>query len=212
MVAVVCGHGKPTSGRIRDALLGHVAPGSTIVHDREKSHRALVRGVGGAEEPYRADSRDPACLEGMEMVDSLCSWIKRRLRRFPGMRPEHLQDYLDWCVNLFRVKRDNERWPKLERVVRRLVMTDASYRRSRGQSRHPFGLLVDCSFNRCHDGPHDSIHETDASGGRREASCQAFPEVRPGSGSHQWRRGDQRTSPESVANSSHNIRYVILNK
>ena len=45
MVAVVCGHGKPTSGRIRDALLGHVSPGSTIVHDREKSHRALVRCV-----------------------------------------------------------------------------------------------------------------------------------------------------------------------
>ena len=44
----------------------------------------------------------------------------------------------------------------------------------------------------------------------REASCQAFPEVRPGSGSHQWRRGDQRTSPESVANSSHNMRYVNL--
>ena len=132
MVAVVCGHGKPTSGRIRDALLGHVAPGSTIVHDREKSHRALVRGVGGAEESYRADSRDPAYLEGMEMVNSLCSWIKRYLRRFPGMRPEHLQDYLNWYVYLFRVKRDDERWPKLERVVRHLVMTDATYRRSRG--------------------------------------------------------------------------------
>ena len=57
------------------------------------------------------------------MVNSLCSWIKRCLRRFPGMRPEHLQDYLDWCVYLFRVKRDDERWPKLERVLRRLVMT-----------------------------------------------------------------------------------------
>ena len=77
------------------------------------------------------------------MVNSLCSWIKRRLRRFPGMRPEHLQDNLDWCVYLFRVKRDNERWPKLEGVARRLVMTDATYSRSRGQSRHPFGLLVD---------------------------------------------------------------------
>ena len=27
------------------------------------------------------------------------------------MRPEHLQDYLNWYVYLFRVKRDDERWP-----------------------------------------------------------------------------------------------------
>lgn len=48
------------------------------------------------------------------------------------MRPENLQDYLDWHVHLFRVKRDDETWPKLERAVRHLVMTDATYRRSRG--------------------------------------------------------------------------------
>lgn len=47
------------------------------------------------------------------------------------MRPEHLQDYLNWYVYPFRVKRDDERWPKLERVVRHLVMTNATYRRSR---------------------------------------------------------------------------------
>ena len=166
MVAVVCGHGKPTSGRIRDALLGHVVPGSTIVHDREKSHRALVRGVGGAEEPYRADSRDPACLGGHGDGEQPVLLDKAAPEALPRHAPRAPPGLLGLVRLPFRVKRDNERWPKLERVVRRLVMTDASYRRSRGQSRHPFGLLVDCSFNRCHDGPHDSIHETDAFGGR----------------------------------------------
>lgn len=132
MVAVVCGHGKPGSGRIKDALLSHIAPGSTMVHDMEKPHGALVRALGGTDEAYRADTRDPAHLEGMRLVNSLCPWIKRYLWRFPGMRPENLQDYLDWYVYLFRVKRDDETWPKLERVVRHLVMTDATYRRSRG--------------------------------------------------------------------------------
>lgn len=84
------------------------------------------------DEAYKADTRDPAYLEGMQLVNSLCSWIKRYLWRFPGMRPENLQDYLNWYVYLFRVKRDDETWPKLERVVRHLVMTDATYRRSRG--------------------------------------------------------------------------------
>ena len=73
-----------------------------------------MRGVGGADESYRADSRDPAYLEGMEMVNSLCSWIKRYLRRFPGMRPEHLQDYLNWyvvSVNAFSANSTNEPAP-----------------------------------------------------------------------------------------------------
>ncbi len=48
------------------------------------------------------------------------------------MRPENLQDYLNWYVYLFRAKRDDEMWPKLERVVRHLVMTDATYRRTGG--------------------------------------------------------------------------------
>ena len=55
----------------RDALLGYVAPGSTIIHDREKSHRALVRDAGWADESHGADSREPAYLEGMEMIDSV---------------------------------------------------------------------------------------------------------------------------------------------
>lgn len=48
------------------------------------------------------------------------------------MRPEYLQDYLNWYVCPFRVKRDDERWPNLERVVRHLVTTNTTYRRSRG--------------------------------------------------------------------------------
>lgn len=47
------------------------------------------------------------------------------------MRPEYLQDYLNWYVCPFRVKRDDKRWPNLERVVRHLVTTNATYRRSR---------------------------------------------------------------------------------
>ena len=48
------------------------------------------------------------------------------------MRPEHLRGYLSWYVYLPRVKRDDEKRPKLERVTRHPVMTDTTYRKSRG--------------------------------------------------------------------------------
>lgn len=128
-VAVVCGHGKPSSARIRKAMKGHVAEGATLVHDRERAHNVLVRELGLDDEPHRADARDPVYLEAMALVNNLCSWIKRYLWRFTGMDPENLQSYLNLYVYLFRVKRDDERWPKIARVVRHLLMTDATFRR-----------------------------------------------------------------------------------
>jgi transposase-like protein len=127
-VAVICGNGKPSSRRIKNALQSHIADGATIVHDMEKSHKALVKAVSGIDEAYRADTQDPRYLEGMELVNSLCSWLKRYLWRFPGMKPENLQSYLNWFVYLFRVRRDKEKWPKVERVIRHLMLADATFR------------------------------------------------------------------------------------
>ncbi|WP_204212405.1 IS1595 family transposase [Collinsella sp. An271] len=127
-VAVVCGHGKPSSARIRRAMGAHVAKGATLVHDRERAHNVLVRENSLEDESYKADVRDPAYLEAMALVNNLCSWIKRYLWRFTGMDPKNLQSYLNLYVYLFRVKRGGERWPKVARVVRHLLMTDATFR------------------------------------------------------------------------------------
>lgn len=130
-VAIVCGHGKPSSKRIKDGLLPHIAEGSHIVHDREKAHNALIKAAGCTDEAYKADVRDPVYLECMTMVNSLCSWIKRYLWRFTGMDPANLQSYLNWYVYLFRVNQAKDKWPRTERVVRHLLMTDAHFRSSR---------------------------------------------------------------------------------
>lgn len=127
-VAVVCGHGKPSSKRIKDGLRAHIAEGSTIVDDKERSHNALVKAVKGVRESYKADVRDPIYLECMEMVNSLCSWLKRYLWRFTGMDPANLQSYLNWYVYLFRVNQAREKWPRTARVVRHLMMVDSHYR------------------------------------------------------------------------------------
>lgn len=129
-VAVVIGHGKPSSRRMEEGMLPHIAPGSHMVHDREKSHGVLIRKAGLTDEAHKADVRDPEYLEGMQMVNSLCSWIKRYLWRFTGMSMDNLQSYLNWYVYLFRVKQASERWPETERVVRHLLTTAARYRSS----------------------------------------------------------------------------------
>lgn len=129
-VAIVCGHGKPTSKRIKDGLLPHIAEGSHIVHDKEKSHGVLIRAAKCTEESYKADVRDPVYLECMATVNSLCSWLKRYLWRFTGMEPANLQSYLNWFVYLFRVNQARDKWPRTERVVRHLLMADAYYRTS----------------------------------------------------------------------------------
>lgn len=128
VVAVICGHGKPSSKRIKDALLSYIAPGSVIVHDKERSHPTLAKAAKCTDESYKADATDPAYLEAMELVNNLCSWLRRYLFRFPGMKKGNLQYYLNWFVYLFRMRRDEEKWPKTARVLRHLLMSDAHFR------------------------------------------------------------------------------------
>lgn len=129
-VAVVCGHGKPSSKRIKDALGDHIGEGIVIVHDLERAHNGLIRAKKCVSEAYKADVKDPAYIDGMAMVNNLCSWLKRYLWRFTGMDPANLQSYLNWYVYLFRVHQAEDKWPKTARVVRHLLMTDARYRTS----------------------------------------------------------------------------------
>ena len=128
-VAVVCGHGKPSAARIRAAPGGHVAEGATLVHDRERAHSVLVGENGLADESCKADARGPEYLEAMEPANNPCSRLKRYLWRFTGMDPGNLQSYLNLYVYFFRVERDDERRPKIARMVRHLLMAEARFRR-----------------------------------------------------------------------------------
>lgn len=112
-------------------LRSEIAPCSLIVHDKEKAHKSPVKAAKCTDEAYKADAKDPAYLEAMELVNNLCSWLRRYLFRFPGMKKDNLQSYLNWFVYLFRIRRDEEKWPKTARVMRHLLMTDAHYRSSR---------------------------------------------------------------------------------
>lgn len=139
VVAVRCGHGKPSARRIKDALRSHIAEGAETFHGMERSHKSLLRAVKGVDRPCKADTKDPEYLEHMAMVNNLCSRIRRYPRGYVGMDLKYLQSYLNWYAYLFRVKQAEERWPKVERVLRHLVMADASFRSSRKREQHHTG-------------------------------------------------------------------------
>lgn len=55
--------------------------------------------------------------------------MQRYLNRFHGMRPEYLQQYFDWFVCVFRVKRGDEEWKKARRLVRDPLLSEAVWAR-----------------------------------------------------------------------------------
>ena len=125
------GHGKPSATRIYKALKDHIVKGSTIVHDGEKAHNMLIEKLELVGEAYIADTKDKNYLENMALINNMCSWLKRYIYRFIGMRMDNLQSYLNWFVYLFRVKGAVDRWPKMERILRHLVLTDVQHKRKR---------------------------------------------------------------------------------
>ena len=129
MVAIISGHGKPSSRRIMNALESHITPGSLIIHDGDHSHYKLIEKLNCKSEIYKANSRDPYYLEHMALINNMCSWLKRYIWRFIGMDIHNLQSYLNWFIYLQRCKRDDEKWPKTTRILRHLVLTNARYNR-----------------------------------------------------------------------------------
>ena len=102
--AVICGHGKPYASRIFEVLKNHIVSGSTLVHDGERAHDKLIKELDLKEEFYKANTHDKEYLENIALINNMCSWLKRYIYRFIGMRIANLQSYLNWFVYLFRVK------------------------------------------------------------------------------------------------------------
>ena len=128
MVAIISGHGKPSLRRIMNALESHIIPGSLIIHDGDHSHYKLIEKLNCRSKIYKANCKDPYYLENMVLINNMCSWLKRYLFRFIGMKIENLQSYLNWFIYLFRVKGNTDRWPKNDRILRHLVLTDFNTR------------------------------------------------------------------------------------
>ena len=54
--------------------------------------------------------------------------LKRYLCCFTEISSRDLESYLDWCICLFRANQARNRWDPPARVVRHILMADATYR------------------------------------------------------------------------------------
>lgn len=127
VVAKIIGHGKPSKERIYEAFKDVIEEGSILVHDADCSHDKLIKSLNLKEDLNKSYMHDKKTQENMLLINSLCSWIKRFIYRYVGMKTTNLQRYLNWYTYLFQVKQGNERWPKNERILRHLLIDDSKF-------------------------------------------------------------------------------------
>ena len=92
-----CGLGKPSGPRVLAAYSRHIARGSVLVHDKEKSHRALVGELGLVSEAHdsRAVRRLPDRDNPLADVNRLHFLLKRFLAAHAGFDRADLKGWLD---------------------------------------------------------------------------------------------------------------------
>ncbi len=134
MVAVICGHGKPSSKRFYNALKDHIKENSTIIHDGDNSHNYIIEKLNLDSRIYKANNKDESYLKNMAMINNMCGWLKRYIWRFIGMEVDNLQSYLNWFIYLQRCKRDDEIWPKNTRILRHLLLERVRFTRKHGKN------------------------------------------------------------------------------
>lgn len=96
-ICFVEGFGKPSQKRSYETFKDHIAPGSTLIHDKEKTHKKLVEKLGlksisysSAELKGLADSENP-----LDPVNRIHCLLKMFLNAHSGFSREDLQNYLD---------------------------------------------------------------------------------------------------------------------
>ena len=117
LIHSLCGHGKPSSKRIYEALKDHIKEGSIVIHDGDNSHNCLIEKLNLNSIVYKANAKDENYLKNMALINNMCSWLKRYIWRFIGMEVDNLQSYLNWLIYLQRCKKDDETWPKTIRIL-----------------------------------------------------------------------------------------------
>lgn len=91
------GLGKPTSKGIYEAFKDHIAPGSTIIHDKERAHNLLIKKLGLTSKAYDSkklkglpDNKNP-----LNRVNRVHALLKNFLYAHSGFNRDKLQGFLD---------------------------------------------------------------------------------------------------------------------
>ena len=116
-VIFVEGLGKTSQRKTLDAFGSHIKEGSTLIHDKEKSHNVLVNALNLRSIAY--DSRELKGLADkdnpLDKVNRKCALLKGFLNAHSGFNREDLQGYL----NLFSimVNPPENKYEKIEKIL-----------------------------------------------------------------------------------------------
>lgn len=136
ILCFVEGLGKPSQRKSFQAFSNHIAPGSTLVHDKEAAHRKLVTELNLKTQEYSASDLKGLkdCDNPLDPVNDLHDSLKKFLNAHSGFKRDSLQDYL----NLFAFVRNPPSKPleKVEKLVY-LAFHNPKFLRYREQ----FGLI-----------------------------------------------------------------------
>ena len=110
--AKVNGSGKPSMARCWEALGNHIYPGSTLIHDKERSHRILVDRLELNSIVY--DSKECCKLDDkhnpLNPINRVHDAMEKFLNSHSGFTRNHLQDYL----NLFVFMNGDRKYPLIQ--------------------------------------------------------------------------------------------------
>ena len=129
------GYGKPNQKQSYETFKDHIAPGSTLIHDKEKTHRKLaeklsLKSVCYSSKELRglADSENP-----LEPVNRVHCLLKMFLNAHSGFSRDDLQGYLD--LYLFVINEPKDHLEKVEKIIKMFFENPKSLR-----YRHQFGV------------------------------------------------------------------------
>lgn len=111
------GFGKPSQKMSYEAFINHIKPGSVLVHDKESTHKKLIKELGLINEEYAA--KDLKGLDDFENpldpVNHLHYLIKRFLYAHSGFDRRQIQGYLN--LYSFVLNPPFERLEKVDKIL-----------------------------------------------------------------------------------------------
>lgn len=116
-ICFVEGLGKPSQKRSYDTFKDHIASGSTLIHDKEKTHRKLVEQLHLKSISYSAsdlkglaDSESP-----LDLVNRIHCLLKMFLNAHSGFFRDEIQDYLN--LYSFVINSPSDHLEKVEKII-----------------------------------------------------------------------------------------------
>lgn len=122
------GYGKPSQKSSYQTFVSHIAPGSTLIHDKETTHKKLVeklslKSVAYASKDLKklADSENP-----LDPVNRIHYLLKMFLNSHSGFTRDDLQGYLN--LYAFTINPPSEPLEKVEKILNLVFQNPKSLR------------------------------------------------------------------------------------